>query len=417
MVLNVYVFGITISGSPPPCLVATNVSSYDLTVDNTVAAKDINVQIVSDIYRLSLGDFFSESIGTSFANTYNFDTLSTTPLNMKNLGEDRFLVGMYPGGRIYKTWNNGSSWSSVTNLSGIIIPLLVKKHNQAVYCGGGSNTQLVIYKSADNGDTWINQNITGTVFTNASGMSSYIYAGSNIFLASQTYGDAYSNTVFISTGGVSWVSTGQSFPTALYIEPMDSDGSGVIVASGYYDGMYRSTNFGLSWIKFQDNPTTNCSAVKYLGDKAWIYTYGKDTIYRSLDNGVTWKPPTVLSAATTDPVEISTIGGGIVFLTRGSKGVGISVDWGNTWTDYNAISSYRCTTLCANEKGIIVAVYVRTGSYVPRCYISDIFYRYTKDVSNFRPLPSSPAPRAGTIYYGQDNVFYKCTNGTTWVPQ
>jgi photosystem II stability/assembly factor-like uncharacterized protein len=192
-----------------------------------------------------------------------------------------------------------------------------------------------VYKSTDMGRTWAPakegmgpKDVRALTVTNFSSL-----------IAGAHYAGVFRSTNF----GANWSRSMSGFPAGSTISGLFASGSTVL--AGTYDGVFRSKDNGLTWKKLTGNSdTVNYAHVRGVWQKgdtifeATIYQF-HSTVYRSTDNGVTWEQ----SGNGISPTEVfinSMIGSGSNVLAGSGHGVYYSSDGGNHWTFANGLSDY-----------------------------------------------------------------------------
>ena len=233
-----------------------------------------------------------------------------------------YFVGVAQGG-LWKTINNGTSWTPLTDNLPItrISDVVIDPNNTNTmyisvcdfeYIGFGlhlngnkRNTHygLGVYKTTDGGSTW---NPTGLSFALTNGEASLIRkilvnpSNSNNLVACGVSG-MYTS----SNGGATWTHTLDSLFWDLTSDPVNPNvlyaATGwVKTANQGYAAIYKSTNFGTSWsilntgIALRDSVQRIKISVSP-ADNNYIYAAAVDTlgglfgIYKSTDAGTTWQ--------------------------------------------------------------------------------------------------------------------------------
>jgi len=209
------------------------------------------------------------------------------------------------GGGLWKTTNNGASWSPKTDeidamgISGILVD---PSNANTIYiatgdCDGSDNYSIGVLKSTDGGDTW-------------------------------------------NTTGLNWTTNSYNKIYNMVFDP--NNNNTIILASN--DGIYRTTNGATTWTQvsagsFRDidiNPDATSNT---------YYATTSDDVYRSTDNGVTWSNILgwssagsdtggqgwydLVIAADPDDAEVITVGG---VNTWGSADGGLTWDLKAHWS-------------------------------------------------------------------------------------
>jgi photosystem II stability/assembly factor-like uncharacterized protein len=139
-----------------------------------------------------------------------------------------------------------------------------------------------IYRTTDNGVSW------SSVATLPAAPGRSTYDGVNAMTAkgSEIYASGYGAGIYRSVdGGVSWSARNGGLPNLLTIG-ITVDSAGGLIASLVSDGLYRSTNGGESWGKL-DVGADYIPAISVAPNGNIVAGAGQ-AIIRSTDNGATW---------------------------------------------------------------------------------------------------------------------------------
>lgn len=165
-----------------------------------------------------------------------------------------------------------SQWIISENLNGGQVNHLLSTEKY-IFAATSSNG---IFRSDDNGATWIQKNTGLQNFLSVQTMSAwnnYVYAG--------TYGGGF----FYSTNfGDLWIQSNNGL-TQTIVKALMSDSTG-IYAGLIFAGIYRSTNNGLSWSRFALGEGDLLYSFSFRSENFYIGLEGG--IYRSTNSGVNW---------------------------------------------------------------------------------------------------------------------------------
>lgn len=202
-----------------------------------------------------------------------------------------------------------SQWNMSVNLSGGNINCLLKT-GQYIFAGTSSNG---IYRSDDNGSTWIQKN---------SGLENFLYVQALSAWDNFVYAGTSGGGFFYSTNnGDNWIQSNQGLGQ-FNVKVLLSDSSG-IYAGLIFAGIYRSTNNGLNWSRFALGEGDLLYSLSFKSEKFYIGLEGG--IYRSTNSGINWAPfisgLTNLSVRSViqseDKAYCGTFGGGIYYCESG----------------------------------------------------------------------------------------------------
>ncbi|MGB3341714.1 MAG: hypothetical protein WBB37_09570 [bacterium] len=218
--------------------------------------------------------------------------LALDPSNVNTL----YCASYSSSARIFKSTDSGTIWDYCSKVPNYIYCLDVDPNNSNVLYAGSFGA---IYKSVDAGFTWLECNISGLDICGIQvhpDSSSIVYAAGGEFI-----GGLYVMTFFKSiNSGVDWTSlplnTYSGFSYCLALDPLDP--MKIYIGGYYYDTttvpcVFKSTDGGNSFFETSAGLTTVSQRVYSLGinptnsDILYAGTY-YDGIYRSTDAGVTW---------------------------------------------------------------------------------------------------------------------------------
>jgi photosystem II stability/assembly factor-like uncharacterized protein len=175
----------------------------------------------------------------------------------------------------YSTTDNGVTWSEVQQLTGASV--------FSFHCSG--DTILVgarneIYRSTNNGVSF-----TQIVIPfNFSIVNIYSIAsmGSTVFAAT-SYDGVYKSTDF----GLNWIPSNQGMGPK-DVRALTLTDASSLIAGTHYVGMYRSTDLGTFWNKSQSGFPAGASILCLLESESSIYAGTRDGVLRTDNNGETW---------------------------------------------------------------------------------------------------------------------------------
>ncbi len=165
---------------------------------------------------------------------------------------------------------SGTTWT-LTTLSGKDVHSLAS-YNGTVYA---ATWGFGIYKSSDNGSSWTQINNGLGSFLAIQALT--ITSNGNVFAGTAGGG------VFKCSDGVNWTKLTCSYSV---IWSMASTSTAVF-AGTYGDGLYRSLDAGLSWTKTSLNISFVYSITVNLSGKIYVSSL-TNGVYTSTDNGTTW---------------------------------------------------------------------------------------------------------------------------------
>ena len=281
-----------------------------------------------------------------------------------------------------------------------------------------------VYKSTDNGNTWIQKNNGITATT---GMALDIDSQGSIYLAA--LGGVFKTT----NGGESWFRIAQNLSDLEFIEVKVIPNDYVFVSN--FDGIHRSTDYGQTWITTDytffgaGEIGINTNEVMFAGNisatyfsvyrstnlgENWIFSGSLSTwsllfpnngdvfagvitnplssndIYKSTDNGITWNRTYVFPFTGTvgyKDFELDKNGDFYVAIGGNLSGVYLSTDAGVSWSNYGF--SLPTKSIAIDSSGYIFAgtnqqgIFRTAGRTVPVELIS-----FTAEVINKKVILS-----------------------------
>jgi photosystem II stability/assembly factor-like uncharacterized protein len=250
------------------------------------------------------------------------------------------LVANTDGG-IYRSIDNGISWNLVMPSLAVVGDPTLAAFGSVLFAGSGFN--YGIFRSTDSGQSWASVGLPNT-YVEA------LAANGNEILE----GDEY-NTLNISMdGGANWNNSkngiNQDFVMAFDVN------EGVLFA-GSYDGVYRSTDAGTTWLP--PNPSleyTYVVGITHVGSTLIAATEERG-ILRSTDNGETWNLSNSGLTDTTIYAVVQTRG---IFFAGTNHTVFRSIDSGQTWSNVPGLPDYSEEALLADDSLLLAGDYRST---------------------------------------------------------
>lgn len=336
-----------------------------------------------------------------------------------------FWVGA-PSGGIWKTTNNGSSWTCLNNdlpvlgVSNIVIPSDYLTSNTIYIATGdrdggslwslgsgmaGDNNSIGVYKSTNGGTTW-----SATGLTYLTTASKLVYrllvhpTNTQILIAST------SNGIYKSTdGGTSWAQKNANSVVDLEFKPGDPTivyGSSRNFGDGYF---FKSTNTGDNWSfsavaaggrRCEIAVTANSPDVVYL--LAANASGGVLGVYKSTDSGTNFSQVNTNGASEPGMLGYYTDGSGSA-VGQGSYDWCIAVSPG----DVNTVYIGGITTWKSTDGGV---TWVANN-----CWTSHASYNKSSKPVAHADKHALDFQDASTLFEGNDGGIYKTTDGgTTW---
>jgi len=261
---------------------------------------------------------------------------NTTPRCFSILGSNLF-TGTFLKGIAY-TSNAGANWIySNSGLPSTIINEIVNDGTN-LYAA----TSLGIYKSINNGASWSN---IGTTFGTISYVQSLLKIGSTI------YAGTLGSGVYTSTNeGTNWVAFNSGLPS-MQIWDLNTDGTNIYAATEI-GGIYKIPVSGNTWVQSNNGISGSTDMRSLFISGSTIFT-GYAGLYKSTDGAATW---TSLANdglfGKTVRVSYSYDNGNIIFVGTVNNGLYVSLNGGSNFFTANiglpSISEINAITVLNN---------------------------------------------------------------------
>jgi len=260
---------------------------------------------------------------------------------------DTTLFSGNVGGNIFRSTDNGASWTAV--FSGIYVDALATSDTN-IFAGTGGG----VYRSTNNGTTW-----TVSGLTNLSPQALAI-SDTNLFAGT------YQSGVYRSTNnGSSWTAINNGLLgnalkiTALFVSDTN------LFAGTWGSSAFRSTNNGTTWTSANNGLTSNnvhaFTVSTTMGGNTNLFagTYFGSGVYLSTDNGGNWTA--VSTGLTNSKVRALAHFDMNIFAGTDSGGVFLSTNNGLSWnavnnglTDFvvNALLVYGTNLFAGTDNGV-----------------------------------------------------------------
>ncbi|MHB8581410.1 MAG: T9SS type A sorting domain-containing protein [Ignavibacteriaceae bacterium] len=264
-------------------------------------------------------------------------------------GESSIFAGSNFGNGIFRSTNNGASWTQVNTYlaahSFIASGTNIFEGNN----GGG------VYLSTDNGASWapVNSGLT------CMDVWSFAVSGSNLFAGTSGGG------VFLSTNnGTNWtpVNTGITKPLdwpGIWVTSFAVSGTNLF-AGTYENGLFLSTDNGNNW-----KPINSGLTDKYIWSLAVtgsnIFAGTHSGIFLSTNNGTSWTQVRYTGSC----VYSLAVSGTNIFAAVYGSGVFLSSDNGNSWSSVNSgLTNLLAYSLAVSGKNLFVGTYEGDGVFL-----------------------------------------------------
>jgi len=215
------------------------------------------------------------------------------------------------GHGIYFSNDNGINWTAVNN--GLDIKALLI-NGSIIFAGTKSSDG--IFRSTDNGVNWTSVSIG---LTNRS-VSNLFVSGNNIFTG-------YKGIFITDNTGEIW----NEVFSRIHVCSIAKSGSNLF--AGTENGIYRSTNNGINWLKLNNGPPTNNCAVKSIVVNGISIFAGIDCtgLFKSTDEGDSWS---AVNTGYSGSIQTLFINEGRIFAGT-SFGIYLTTNNGENWTAIN----------------------------------------------------------------------------------
>ncbi|MBI3195084.1 MAG: T9SS type A sorting domain-containing protein [Ignavibacteriae bacterium] len=297
-------------------------SGNSWTQQNTgLKARDMSGFLIdgSTLYANGNSIFKTSDDGTTWTNVRgNLKDSSSQPTLVYANGSLLFARD-YPANGLERSTDGGATWTLVGNG----LPEYGSINSIIDVAGGLLTTKDRVYRSTDNGDTWVKVDTASEI----------INVGNVVKIGSMVY--AYGLGVFKSSDeGTTWVKADSGFPAYFQIGALAGTSSVLFASGSFSGGTYKSTNGGQSWAIISANIYSQffvygnnlfgcranngifvhknfaTSATKFSGDLpgntyTYTFTIHNGNMYAGTSGNGVWKRPL------TDVLEVKEIASGI----------------------------------------------------------------------------------------------------------
>ncbi|KAA0253009.1 MAG: hypothetical protein EDM75_11875 [Chlorobiota bacterium] len=347
-------------------------------------------EVVTDIEGGRQNFFFIASAKNLYRKTGGFDWLVklTLPLatneninKVETFKDSGVLLIATSTGKVYKSQDDGASWSEVINVGSNITILEVHDTNTVTFCVPGTS-QSKIYTSSDRGTSWDSIPVPFNI--------------SELHMASKTKGMAKSSTnqVYITNDGMrNW--TLNTSIKALHMG-FTRDGKGLIITPESF--VYLTSDYGENWELNSELNTNTITGIEVLADNsAYAFTpFGN--LYRSGDYGMTWQ------------LIRDSLPGTLTRLTRDSDTSFLMYDPGGTVLRYSAATG-AISNISATFPLYDQTIYSYGDSLFAIKNMSRIHFSDDRGLTwTTRTIPDSASVN---FFFAADSFFYIAANNGT----
>ena len=313
------------------------------------------------------------------------------------------LAGGFPSG-VFISSDNGSHWDAANNgINSIDINALAIS-DKNIFAGGPTG----VFVSTNSGVSWDTTGLSNTGEV-VSLLSAADAKGDTLILAGTWDG------LFISpNNGKTWNSTElKQGITALAAYPNGQTGMNIFAGTAG-SGIFLSTDNGVTWNSLHNGipVVENINAICFCGEDLFAAT--DYILYRSTDNGTSWTPTGLNTAAISSNtfiyslvVDTNGTNGLNIFAGTNDHGVLVSKDTGDTWDTANLGLTDLCIySLCVS------------GSYLfAGTNISGIWKRPISELTGIYETSPKKLPQMFSLYQNYPNPFNPATIITYQIPK
>jgi photosystem II stability/assembly factor-like uncharacterized protein len=188
---------------------------------------------------------------------------------------------------IYRSDDNGANWTNLTNETTPSDIKAIAVLGEYIFIGGSSG----IYRSEDNGVTWVEK---------SAGLPGYQKDIADLTVSGNTI---LARGIFLmrsDNNGEFWTITNNGLPSEIYIKCLATNNNIFYLGSDEH-GIFRSIDFGLTWQEVNDGLAVYYEgewipglfppmlSIGFSGNDIYLGTDGFQGIWRSQDNGDSWK--------------------------------------------------------------------------------------------------------------------------------
>ena len=355
------------------------------------------------------GIFMSTDDGITWEQANNgispniFGTISVSSFVCNSNGD--VFVGIDIEGDVYRSTNNGNSWIQL-NLHQDVLSMAITLSGE-IFVGTGPEG---VYHSLDNGSTWtpINNGFTHLNIPNVVNCLA-IDSNNNTFAGRDRYGISR-----LINGGESWTEVNAGLITSSGIRTLTLNSSGHIFAGTHGSGFFRSSNYGDTWNEI--NNGINSRNFQYarslsVNSSGIIFSGTAVGSYRSTNNGDNW----VATLNGQDIRSLNVNSNDHVFAGRHNMGLFRSTNNGTNWTLLNSGLPNGSVNSIVFDKDDYIFVGIWAGGVYKSTDNGDSWISKNNGLTNFE-LSALIINSNGNIFAGTTGGIYVSTdNGDSWL--
>ncbi len=270
-----------------------------------------------------------------------------------------FPTASFPGGRIFYSTDNGTTWIQSYLSAGGVLALAVNTTG-TILAGVGYSYPApysVALRSTDSGASW---SFANTGLDNDAVRSLAVNSNGEIFAGNYTSGAVFRST----NDGANWTLVYRlNYLNGGGVTALAINASGTIFAGTYGcndiecggeipAGIIRSTDNGRSWVPDNTGLTDFDVSSLVVNSSGHIFAGTSSGVFRSTNNGDSWTHPLATSNVSALAINAS----GQVFAGTQGGGVFRSMDNGATWTQLTSgLSNLNVSLLAVNAGGRLFA--------------------------------------------------------------
>jgi len=313
---------------------------------------------------------------------------------------DTVYAGTHSG--LYRTTNSGEMWTRITQY--IYVVGIVAGEPGGLYVAEGAE----ITKSTDGGENW-------QVLLSTYGIQALIRTPLGLLYVGTKYDGIFRS----SDDGLSWQQINNGLPAASYsVASIYSLAAGISgdLYTGTGKGVFRSTDNGNNWLPANDNLQESQvrSLVVTAGGAVFAGTRERG-IYRSTDNGQNWQE-VLYNASHPWILALAANSDGDIFAGTDGGGIYRSTDNGDTWQQVNnGLHNDRIKAMAISDDSLIYA-----GSLGNGVFYSDNNGDGWTQVATGIPVGSSIrevciGPEGSVYAGGSAGMFRSDDSGLNWI--
>ena len=283
-------------------------------------------------------------VSTDFGVTFEQTSLTGSLVPAMAIDESGEVYAGTGSDGVFRSHSYGAVWHSVgkTELQALnaqnVYSLAVDPANAARVVASTNDGGLLA--TSDRGTTW--QRLGSGFSSRTSRRVSFDPGDPQRYYAGSFNGGG----LFVSTdAGNTWTSR-RIGPETAYLWTTHVDSSRAVYVGTVNDGLWRSTDFGTTFVRLGQGTLTDIRSVAVNGSR--ILASGRLGLFRSVDNGVTWTQiiTVYVSNITVDPSNPNT-----VYAAMQTGGVSVSTDGGAT---FRAINNGLTSLRTSRGNGVVI---------------------------------------------------------------